>query len=729
MLLQKTVLTADALGQAWTGIPGIEVTPFGRVFVVCFSGGPREPAPENTVYLTVSDDSGRTFAPPVAMAGPCNGARAFDPTLWRDPLGRLWLIFNRGNQDAGDHAVYARLCSEPDAAEPVWSEERRLDLAVPYAFRMNKPTVLSTGEWLLPLTHAAQPVHDWFAGDAQLQGVAISCDLGVTWTLHGAVVAPPWALENMLVERRDGSIWMLIRTGAGELWESVSTDRGRTWSAGCPSGIKNPGSRFFIRRLASGNLLLINHVGYAETGRPFTGRSHLTAQLSTDEGKSWTPGLLLDGRDGISYPDAAEAPDGSILAIYDRDRGGVGEILLASFTEDEVLAGLDGSGTLLAQSVNGPLLPLNWDPKATGECVLAGLKNICLPQVKGAHDSDFVIVGEKAYIVYMANDLQPGEDPNWPFVYNALSVVDLTSREVETTLTFAASEMKYQNRRLPAGACFVPRILQTDPGTLRCFFASEEPDKRQSQIWTIDFDIASGAFDWNIHPAEIETDLGIFPMQPRHLHAHLAARGFRAEAPMHGLYMVDGFKRFDGRVYAVLNNFPGGQHALAVLDADANRFTVVGDFFEPQEAKLTEAAVNRLPDGSWLAIARQENRDQNYLFTSSPDGRAWTPFAARPPVINGTSSKPVFECFDGIYYLGWNEATRIEGALRSVFNLDISRDGQHWERLYRFETARSFQYPTLRAAGGTIYLTVTQGDVSDSRKERIMFGSLEGNQA
>jgi hypothetical protein len=52
-------------------------------------------------------------------------------------------------------------------------------------------------------------------------------------------------------------------------------------------------------------------------------------------------------------------------------------------------------------------------------------------------------------------------------------------------------------------------------------------------------------------------------------------------------------------------------------------------------------------------------------------------------------------------------------------------DGVRWERKYRFQTSRSFQYPVFRGSEDAIYLTVTQGDRSDSRKERIMFGLLE----
>jgi predicted neuraminidase len=718
------IQSSNLVNRVWQGIPGIERTAGGRLFLSWFTGGPKEPAPGNTVLLCHSDDDGKTFSEPVAMGLPWrDGTRCFDPNLWIDPGGRLWYILNRGNKDTAQHDVWARLCDEPDAEKPVFGDEFRIDLKAPYAFRINKPTVLSSGEWVMPVTHAAEAIHGWCAGPKQLQGVAFSADEGKTWTLHGGVHAPHWALECMVTELTDGRLWMLIRTGDGFLWESYSEDKGRTWSEGRASSIANPGSRFFIRRLSSRNLLLVNHY-------KFTGRSHLTAQLSTDDGRTWNDGLLLDERDGVSYPDGVQDEDGVIWITYDRDRGGAGEILLAKFKEDDVGAGRNISGAVsLKQILNKldkpNLLPSDWDPVQAGERVLADLNNICLSRVKGAHDSDFVIIDGRAYVVYMANDVQPGENPNWAFVYNALSVVDVATGAVESTETFAASGMKFANEALPEGACFVPRVLRKDATTLRCFFASEDPGNRQSQTWYRDFDLATGCFAPDIHRAEIETGGGVFPMRPQVLYRDAAARGFQHRALDYGLYPIDGFKHFDGRIYAVLNNFPGKQNAWSVLNDSLDRFTVLGHYFEPLDAQLSESAVNRLPDGSWLAISRQDGRDCNYMFATSADGCTWSPHECRDHVVNGTNSKPIFECYNGTYYLGWNEATRIDGAFRSVFNLDVSRDGKSWQRKYRFETSNSFQYPTLCEWDGTIYLSVTQGDHSDSRKERIMFGKLE----
>jgi hypothetical protein len=139
----------------------------------------------------------------------------------------------------------------------------------------------------------------------------------------------------MIVERKDGTLWMLARTAKG-IMQSTSSDGGRTWAEpSFPAGIKHPVARFHVRRLASGRILMIKH---GERMDSHEGRSKLTAWLSEDEGASWRGGLMLDERGGISYPDGFQAPDGTIYISYDRNRATDGEILMARFTEDDVLA-------------------------------------------------------------------------------------------------------------------------------------------------------------------------------------------------------------------------------------------------------------------------------------------------------------------------------------------------------------------------------------------------------
>ena len=480
-------VTIDLAKRTWQGIPGFERTAKGRVFVSWFTGGTKEPEPENTAVLSHSDDGGKTFSAPQAMALPLSdGTRCYDPCLWIDPKGRLWYLFNRSVKDSTRHGVYAR-------SARTRMPRRRCGRGVPrrirspFSFRMNKATVLSTGEWVLPVVHALEPLAGWAGFDPkQVFGAAVSTDEGKTWTLHGAVKTEKAGLENMIVELKDGRLWMLIRTEK-VLWESHSSDKGRTWTKGRPTTIATPHSRFFIRRLASGNLLLVNHY-------KFTGRSHLTAQLSTDDGATWNDGLLLDERTGVSYPDGVQDKDDLIWITYDRDRGGAGEILLAKFKEEDVAAGKDVSGAVsLRQVVNKleklSLLPANWDPALAGDIVMQRLVKVTAPQVKGAHDAEFVCVGERAYVVSEVNDLKGGESGDWPFIYSTMSIVNLKTLKTEQVIDFAKGKQAFANETLPTGACWVPRILQKDPQTLRCYFVSQAPGKRQSQMWYRDFDL------------------------------------------------------------------------------------------------------------------------------------------------------------------------------------------------------------------------------------------------
>lgn len=371
------------------------------------------------------------------------------------------------------------------------------------------------------------------------------------------------------------------------------------------------------------------------------------------------------------------------------------------------------------------LLPPDHDPKLAADRVLERLVVVTAPQVRGAHDAEMALVGDRAYVVAEVNDLRPGESAGWPEIYVAMSVVNLHTLAVEQVIPVARSGQEFAGTTLPTGACFVPRILQINDNTLRCWFASEAPGKRQAQVWYRDFDLDRNQFEADIHRAKLRTAAGIVEMQPRFFHEDAVREGFRHPARDYGLYVFDSFKVFDGRTYVTLNNYPGAQNALAVLNDRCDTFEILGHFNRPFDRRLTESSVNRLPDGTWMAICRQEAGNRNYLFTTSEDGRSWTPAVERPFVHNGTSSKPTFDRVGGIYYLGWQEKTRIDGVNRSVFNVDVSRDGTTWERKYRFETTRSFQYPSFHEHRGQIWVCVTQGDQHPSRKERIMFGRLE----
>jgi predicted neuraminidase len=166
--------------------------------------------------------------------------------------------------------------------------------------------------------------------------------------------------EHMLVQRRDGSLLMWVRTKYG-IGESTSTDDGKTWSDVAPSSVAHTTSRFFIRRLKSGNLLLIKHGNLDERGA----RKDLRAFISTDDGKTWRGGLLIDDRKNVSYPDAVESPDGVIYMIYDLERTGDKQILMATFTEADAAAGKAVSSSIRSRTLINQAMGINPGKKAS----------------------------------------------------------------------------------------------------------------------------------------------------------------------------------------------------------------------------------------------------------------------------------------------------------------------------------------------------------------------------
>ncbi|MDW7656949.1 MAG: sialidase family protein, partial [Bacillota bacterium] len=167
---------------------------------------------------------------------------------------------------------------------------------------------------------------------------------GRTFSLRGGADVPDRSFdEHMVLEQQDGRLRMLVRTHYG-IGQSFSEDSGQTWSAGADAGLGGPCSRFFIGRLRSGRVLLVNHVA-------FKGRNNLTVLLSDDDGRTWPYQLLLDERDHVSYPDATETDDGRILIAYDRERYAAREILMATVTEEDIKAGHCVSGQCKLKSV------------------------------------------------------------------------------------------------------------------------------------------------------------------------------------------------------------------------------------------------------------------------------------------------------------------------------------------------------------------------------------------
>ncbi len=335
------------------GIPGIERIPSGRLFAVWYAGGDSECC-ENYAMLSISDDNGKSWKSPVAVVDPPHpSVRAFDSIPWVAPDGRFFWFWAQGcGGPHGTAEIY-------DGIAGVWYSILENPQDPPEQFRftpsvriangimMNKPTVLSDGTWCLPVSLWTNPVYRLHDSLGVKPGccLVVSEDGGKSFSVRariemGHVEGGPVFDEHMFVELSDGTLQVLIRVNLG-VAEAFSYDCGFTWTAPALSrSISGPNSRFFIRRLKSGRLLLVfNDAEETFSKEKWRPRERMTAYLSEDDGKTWPHRLLLDERKPVSYPDGVEGDDGFLYLIHDYLRSGGGYIYLSRIAESDILEG------------------------------------------------------------------------------------------------------------------------------------------------------------------------------------------------------------------------------------------------------------------------------------------------------------------------------------------------------------------------------------------------------
>ena len=332
----------------------ISKTPGGRLWCGFSSGGLGESQFNYGVVVT-SDDDGQTWSKPrIVFDTDGDGPIRSDHVVtWVSPAGQLWIMWSQYPQGlcGPDSSEWAITCDNPDAVTPVWTAPRKI---ADGQNLLNKPIVLSDGSWLFPTgcwNHGFGDahVHDYEFPSRPL----LSYDCGKTFWLGGPLIADrrPDFDEYMVVERIDGTLVAFNR--ANGLLEGESRDGGRNWSKLELNAIPHTAARFVFMKLQSGNWLLVKHGSLEKVD----GRTRLTAFVSKDEGRFWSGGLVLDER-AVSYPDGFQVADGRIFVSYERNRWNNPEILMAVFTEADVVAGhVVGAATRLKILVN----------KATGD--------------------------------------------------------------------------------------------------------------------------------------------------------------------------------------------------------------------------------------------------------------------------------------------------------------------------------------------------------------------------
>ncbi|MDY6023901.1 MAG: sialidase family protein [Candidatus Borkfalkiaceae bacterium] len=322
--------TYNPSDRRWCGVSSVIVAG-NNIFAAWQTGGDKEPSDYNYITVAASTDGGNTWIDPFMIIDPPEKVMITVPMFYYNDQGQLFLLFfHRAN------GVYALPIYNADGDLSEITYDAPFSIGVKNS-SFTKPTVLSDGT----LGYVSG------SGDPSTNDAAFyrSDDHGISYKKISTMTsdtdknAKRYA-ESTLVELSDGRYWAIRRLENavnGGMEQYFSSDKGLTWTAGesnLPKPFYSPGSRFDMKRLKSGALLLVTNA----EGMGSTNRRKMTAYLSEDDGKTWNYSLLLDNYI-TSYPDIYQTDDGTIYILFDKNRYGEGGIRLCILTEEDIKAG------------------------------------------------------------------------------------------------------------------------------------------------------------------------------------------------------------------------------------------------------------------------------------------------------------------------------------------------------------------------------------------------------
>lgn len=343
--------------REFQGCPTIAITPKGRIYMGWYSGGFREPHIDNYNLLVYSDDDGKTWSDPLLIIPSTRerNVHALDIQLWIAPSGQLYVFWVQNDalpcprenifcyEDGfiethwidgymwgvdWAHAQWLTICDDPDAEEPQFSAPRNIGIG----FLRCKPTVLDDGRWILCNYDQLTKSYAY----------TISEDNGKTYNrYYGAKKVDTPFDETMVYQRKDGSIHMLARTrDTNRVAETISYDGCKTWTDAKVIDIPCPNTRIYVSRTPSGRIMLV-------TNDSENIRTHMTVYLSDDDGKTF-PYKKCVYEPLSSYPDV-DFYNGKVYLTFDHERSKAKEILLCTFTEDDIINDNDIEVTIVSK--------------------------------------------------------------------------------------------------------------------------------------------------------------------------------------------------------------------------------------------------------------------------------------------------------------------------------------------------------------------------------------------
>jgi predicted neuraminidase len=304
----------------------------GDLYLAFFSGRGEYRDNAAAVFGSRQRSGARRWSTPEAIArNPFHSLGNAVP--WQAPDGLTWLFYvSRYGELWNDSRITAKI-SRDNAR--TWSESFMLTFEAGTMVR-NRPIVLPSGEYLLPVYHEV--------GDDP-EAVGPNC---TSFFLRYDPRTQKWTESNRVRSRlgniqpapaliEGNHLMAFCRRGGnyegrpdGWLVKTESWDGGKTWSDGVDSEFPNPNAAIDFLRLRNGHHLLVYNNSFAN-------RTPLTVALSTDGGRTFPHrrDLISETKGDYGYPTAIQTRDDLIHVVFTSDGRTV--IQKAVFEESAIL--------------------------------------------------------------------------------------------------------------------------------------------------------------------------------------------------------------------------------------------------------------------------------------------------------------------------------------------------------------------------------------------------------
>lgn len=239
-----------------------------------------------------------------------------NPVVWQAPDGRVWLFYVvRWGETWSTSRIQGKVS---DDGARTWSDSFVVSDVEGMMVR-NKPIVLSSGDYLLPVYHETGHDTENVGADSTSRFLRWSGS-DRTWKPSGIIRSPKGNIQPAIAETSPGHLLAMCRRGGGYepvrdgyIVQSSSDDGGRIWSEGTNSTLPNPNAAIDLVQLASGALLLAYNDNMNE-------RTPLTVALSRDGGRTWPfRRNIAEGAGDYAYPYAIQTRDARIHVVFTTD--------------------------------------------------------------------------------------------------------------------------------------------------------------------------------------------------------------------------------------------------------------------------------------------------------------------------------------------------------------------------------------------------------------------------